>query len=286
MTISEAKQSIVESIELLYEKRESGNIASIVMEWITKMNKTDMLLNKTVLLVPDQIKKINDFTNRLKLGEPMQYILGEAWFMGNRFKVSKDTLIPRPETEELVAWVLEDLKQIDFSQISLIDIGTGSGCIPISIKAKNPPVNIVAVDISNKAIKIAEENAAKLNCSIQFKVLDFLDESTWTKLEPVHIIVSNPPYIKELEKSAMHQNVVNFEPHQALFVPDNDALIFYRKILQFSKSHLLPGGSIYLEINESLGNEVVSLFSSSYELVELKKDIFEKDRMVKIQKPN
>ncbi len=286
MTISEAKQSIVESVELLYEKREAGNIASIVMEWITKMNKTDMLLNKRVLLLPDQIKKVNDFSKRLILGEPMQYIVGEAWFMSNRFKVSKDTLIPRPETEELVAWVLEDLKQIHFSHINLIDIGTGSGCIPISIKARAPSVNIVAVDISNNAIEIAKENATQLNCTIHFKVLDFLDESTWANLAPVHIIVSNPPYIKELEKSAMHQNVVDFEPHQALFVPNDDALIFYRKILRFSLSHLMPGGSIYLEINEALGKEVLALFSTNYELIELKKDIFGKDRMVKIKKTN
>ncbi len=285
MTISEAKQSIINSILLHYDKREATNIASMLMEWITKMNKTEMLLNKTVLLLPEQINTVNEFSKRLILGEPMQYIVGEAWFMGNPFKVSKDTLIPRPETEELVAWVLEDLQQLNLTPIHLIDIGTGSGCIPISIKAKAPSVNIVAVDISMNAIAIAEENATQLNCSIQFKVLDFLDESTWDNLELTNIIISNPPYIKELEKSTMHQNVVDFEPHQALFVPNDDALIFYRKIVQFSLSHLLPGGSIYLEINEALGKEVVALFSSSYATVELKKDLFGKDRMVKIKKP-
>ena len=286
MTISEAKQHIISSILLLYDKREASTIASIVMEWITKMNKTDTLLNKRVLLLPDQIKKVNDFSKRLSRGEPMQYILEEAWFMGNLFKVTKDTLIPRPETEELVGWVLEELLQNDLSLVNLIDIGTGSGCIPISIKAKAPSVNIVAIDISKNAIDIAKENAIQLHTSIQFKVLDFLNESSWANLDPVHIIVSNPPYIKEIEKSVMHQNVVNFEPHQALFVPDTDALIFYQKILQFSQSHLLPGGSIYIEINETLGKEVVALFLSIYELVELKKDIFGKDRMVKIKKTN
>ncbi|TAH14008.1 MAG: peptide chain release factor N(5)-glutamine methyltransferase [Sphingobacteriia bacterium] len=286
MTISEAKQSIINSILLHYDKREAANIASMLMEWITKMNKTDMLLNKSVLLHPDQINNVNDFSKRLILGEPMQYIIGEAWFMSNRFKVSKGTLIPRPETEELVAWVLEDIQQLNLSDIHLIDIGTGSGCIPISIKAKAPSVNIVAIDISNNAIAIAEENAAQLDCSIQFKMLDFLDETTWANIEPAHIIVSNPPYIKELEKSSMHQNVVDFEPHQALFVPNDDALIFYRAIVRFSQTHLLPGGTIYLEINDALGKEVVALFSSSYASVELRKDIFEKDRMVKIKKPN
>ncbi|MEI6264447.1 MAG: peptide chain release factor N(5)-glutamine methyltransferase [Sphingobacteriia bacterium] len=286
MTISEAKQSIINSILLHYDKREASNIASMLMEWITKMNKTDLLLNKNVLLLPDQINNINDFSKRLIIGEPIQYIIGEAWFMSNRYKVSKDTLIPRPETEELVAWVLEELQQHNLNHIHLIDIGTGSGCIPISIKVKAPSVNMVAIDISNHTIAIAEENAKQLNCSIQFKVLDFLDESTWSNLEPAHIIVSNPPYIKESEKSAMHQNVVDFEPHNALFVPNDDALIFYRAILRFSQSHLLPGGSIYLEINEALGKEVVALFSSSYPSVELKKDIFGKDRMVKIKKSN
>ncbi len=286
MTISEAKQSIINSILLHYDKREATNIASMLMEWITKMNKTEMLLNKTVLLLPEQINTVNEFSKRLILGEPMQYIVGEAWFMGNPFKVSKDTLIPRPETEELVAWVLQDLQQLNLNNIKLIDIGTGSGCIPISIKVKVPSSNIVAVDISKNAIAIAEENATQLNCPIQFRVLDFLDESTWINLEPTNIIISNPPYIKELEKSTMHQNVVDFEPHQALFVPNDDALIFFRAILRFSQSHLLPGGSIYLEINEALGKEVVALFSSYYTSVELKKDIFGKDRMVKIKKPN
>ena len=286
MTILEGKQFIIDSILNLYDHRESTNIASYVIEWITGMNKTDQAINKTILLLPNQIEKIHSFSNRLELGEPMQYILEEAWFMGKRFKVSKDTLIPRPETEELVAWILEDVQHNNNNQLILLDIGTGSGCIPISIKAKASSANIVAVDISNNAIAIAAENATQLNCSIQFKVLDFLDESTWAKLEPVHIIVSNPPYIKEVEKSAMHLNVVNFEPHQALFVPNDDALIFYRKILQFSLSHLLPDGSIYLEINEALGKEVVALFSTKYELIELKKDFFEKDRMVKIKKTN
>jgi release factor glutamine methyltransferase len=284
MTILEGKQFIIDSILDLYDQRESTNIASYIIEWITGMNKTDQAINKTTVLLPNQIGKIHSFSNRLKLGEPMQYIVEEAWFLGNRFKVSKDTLIPRPETEELVVWILEDLKQHTNNQIRLIDIGTGSGCIPISIKAKAPSLNIVAIDISRSAIEIASENAIQLNCSIEFKVFDFLDESTWAKLKPVHIIVSNPPYIKEIEKKSMHQNVLNYEPHQALFVPNNNALIFYQKILQFSLTHLLPGGSIYVEINESLGEEVVSLFSNSYELIELKKDFFGKERMVRIKR--
>jgi release factor glutamine methyltransferase len=284
MTILEGKQLIIDSILHLYEHRESTNIASYVMESITGLNKTEQAINKTIILLPAQIDKLHSYSKRLHLGEPMQYVLEEAWFMGNRFKVSRDTLIPRPETEELVNWILEDVKNHDQDQLSLIDIGTGTGCIPISIQVKQASYQILGIDISKSAIDIATENAYQLSQPVQFKVIDFLDESTWAMLKPVNIIVSNPPYIKEVEKNSMHQNVVNFEPHQALFVPNEDALLFYRKILAFSLSHLLPGGSIYLEINEALGMEVVTLFSTHYEMVELKKDFFGKDRMVRIKK--
>ncbi len=286
MTFLEGKQFIMASIQPLYDKREASNIATFIIEWITGMNKTDQLINKSSLLAPEKKEQLAAIANKLSSGEPMQYVLGEAWFMGNRFKVNKDTLIPRPETEELVAWILEDLVQLSDEVISLIDIGTGSGCIPISLHLKKPKMNILAIDISKEAILIATENSRQLNSSIHFEVIDFLDASNWDKIKPVQLIVSNPPYIREIEKISMHQNVVNFEPHQALFVPNDDALLFYRKILQFSKSHLLPGGSIYIEINEAHGNEVVSLFCSSYESLELKKDIFGKDRMMRIKKPN
>jgi release factor glutamine methyltransferase len=284
MTMLEGKQFIIDSILHLYDHRESTNIASYMMEWITGLNKTDQAINKQMLLLPNQSEMVQSFSKRLEQGEPMQYVLEEAWFMGNRFKVSKNTLIPRPETEELVTWILQDLKNQHQDQLSVIDIGTGTGCIPISIKNKQTKFQILGIDISEKAIAIAAENAIQLNQPVQFKVIDFLDESTWAMLKPVNIIVSNPPYIKEVEKNSMHQNVVNFEPHQALFVSDNDALIFYRKIMRFSLTHLLPGGLIYLEINEALGKEVVALFSTDYELIELKKDFFGKDRMVRIKK--
>jgi release factor glutamine methyltransferase len=286
MTILEGKQFTIQSILNLYDLRESTNIASYMIESITGMNKTDQAINKQKLLLPNQIEKIQAYSKRLKQGEPMQYVLEEAWFLGNRFKVNKDTLIPRPETEELVEWVLEDLKKNHQDQICLIDIGTGSGCIPISIGLKHSVLQILAIDISKNALSVAQENAIELNQSVQFEEIDFLDESKWARLKPVNIIVSNPPYIKEAEKNSMHQNVVNFEPHQALFVPDEDGLLFYRKIVQFSQTHLLPGGLIYLEINEALGKEVVALFSTLYASVELKKDIFGKDRMVRIRKNN
>jgi release factor glutamine methyltransferase len=286
MTILEGKQFTIQSILTLYDLRESTNIASYVIESITGMNKTDQAINKQMLLLPNQIEKIESFSKRLEQGEPMQYVLEEAWFLGNRFKVNKDTLIPRPETEELVEWVLEDLKKNDQDQICLMDIGTGSGCIPISIGLKQSVLEILAIDISKNALSVAQENAIQLNQSVQFEELDFLDESNWIRLKPVNIIVSNPPYIKEAEEKFMHQNVVNFEPHQALFVPDEDGLLFYRKIVQFSQTHLLPGGLIYLEINEALGKEVVALFSTLYTSVELKKDVFGKDRMVRIKKNN
>ena len=284
MTFLEGKQFILQSILHHYDQRESTNIAGFVMEWITGMSKIDFAINKSSILLPHQIDMVYSFSKRLEQGEPMQYVLEEAWFMGNRFKVSKDTLIPRPETEELVTWILQDLHNNENQLLHLIDIGTGSGCIPISIQLKYNNAAILAIDISRNALAIAQENALMHKQRVEFKELDFLDETAWVELKPVNIIVSNPPYIKELEKNAMHRNVLNFEPHQALFVPDEDALLFYRKIMLFSKSHLLSGGLIYLEINETLSEELVTLFLSDYELVELKKDIYGKDRMLRIKK--
>ena len=200
------------------------------------------------------------------------------------FYVNEHTLIPRPETEELVDWIIQSTLLFKNKKIRVLDIGTGSGCIPIYLKTKVPFLQIQSIDISAKALAVAKLNAEKLNTSIDFKEIDFLDEPTWSNISQVDIIISNPPYIKESDKEFMHKNVVAFEPHAALFVPNNDVLIFYKAINKFSKTHLKPYGSIFMEINEALGKEVVDLFTEAGASVELKKDMLGKDRMIKVQK--
>ncbi len=280
MTIATAKKNIINATLCLYEERESAHIAILLIEWITGFSRTDQLLNRDTVLTTDQQNNIQIGIGRLTKAEPIQYIIGKAWFMGMPFAVDSSTLIPRPETEELVTWVLADLAQ---QRPRILEIGTGTGCIPISLKLKQADAQLTAIDISATALATARNNALALDARIDFMQLDFLEECNWMQLDHYDIIVSNPPYIRLQEKEKMHQNVVDFEPHLALFVPDHDPLIFYRKIHSFAQQHLAKNGSIYLEINEALAAEVVSVFYNEYE-VACRKDLQGKDRMVKALK--
>ncbi len=280
MTIATAKKNIISATLSLYEERESANIAILLIEWITGWSRTNQLLNRDTTLTADQQISINAAIERLTTGEPIQYIIGKAWFMGMPFEVNSSTLIPRPETEELVSWVLTDLVQ---QRPRILDIGTGTGCIPISLKLKQADAQLTAIDISATALATARNNALALEARVDFLQLDFLEESDWTLLGQYNIIVSNPPYIRLQEKEDMHKNVVGFEPHLALFVPDHDPLIFYRKIHAFAQQHLANNGSIYLEINEALATEVMNLFGNGY-TVACKQDLQGKNRMVRALK--
>jgi release factor glutamine methyltransferase len=196
-----------------------------------------------------------------------------------KFKVNKHVLIPRPETEELVEQLIKDRKS-KLTDPAILDIGTGSGCIPIAIKKNLPASKLTAVDISKGALELAKENAVLHNAAINFILLDFLDESNWSSLPLFDIIISNPPYIPILEKEKLAKNVTDFEPHLALFVPNNSPLLFYKKIAAFGREHLLPNGKIYLETHEDYTKETAVLFRGHYQTVMTKKDIYGKERMV------
>jgi release factor glutamine methyltransferase len=280
MLIELAYQQLLQKLETLYEKREASNIANWVIEHITGLKRMDRLLQKDKLLSVEQTEKLATKTDQLLNSEPVQYVLGEAWFAGNKFYVDPAVLIPRPETEELLEWIKADHAINPYHQI--LDIGTGSGCIPITLKLRKPFASVLSIDISSEALIIAKKNAASLNANINLMQIDFLKESNWTTLPLFDCIVSNPPYIKESERSSMSKHVTDFEPSLALFVPDNDALIFYRKIAEFGTTHLEKNGAIYLEINQALGNEVISLFQQFGYATELRKDLMANDRMVKV----
>jgi release factor glutamine methyltransferase len=254
------------------------------MEHVTGKNKTDRIIHKTIALSNEQLLSIEIFTQQLLLHTPLQYVLNEAWFAGMQFFVNENVLIPRPETEELVEWVCTDVQQNSnaaSNKLKVLEIGAGSGCISISLYKKMKEPFITALDVSEAVLDIAKRNALTNDAEINFIQFDFLEESQWKTLPVFDLIVSNPPYIKTSESSTMHQNVLGFEPHLALFVPDNDALLFYRKIALFGKDHLQKNGLIYVEINEALGNETAELFTSNNYTIELKKDLQGKDRMLK-----
>ena len=282
MTLNEARTVLTKELSTIYDNDELKNIIDLVLEYITNMSRMEQVKSKMAYLTCTQLENLDIITERLKHNEPVQYVLGQAWFAGMKFKVNKNVLIPRPETEELVDWVIKESQQSNVKSQNILDVGTGSGCIPITLKKNLPEVNLSAIEVCSEALFTATENAIEHTAEVDFILLDFLDEEKWTELGQFDIIVSNPPYIKQSEKDIMHIRVKEFEPHLALFVPDTDALLFYRKLSDFSLKHLKPGGSLFLEINEALGDTVVSLFrSAGFINIELKKDLQGKDRMVK-----
>jgi release factor glutamine methyltransferase len=286
MTLNEARTVLTKELKNVYESDELRNIIELVIEHITNMSRAEQVKNKVPYLTCTQLEDLDAITERLKKNEPVQYVLGEAWFAGMKFKVNKNVLIPRPETEELVDWIVKESQKSnpesfrDKSQ-NIIDIGTGSGCIPITLKHQLPEANVSAIDVCSEALFNATENAIKLNTEVDFTLLDFLDEEKWNELHQYDIIVSNPPYVKQSEINTIHERVKEFEPHLALFVPDNDPILFYKKLSDFSMKHLNAGGKLFVEINEALGEAVSNLFRSAGFLnVDLKKDMQGKDRMV------
>jgi release factor glutamine methyltransferase len=284
MTLNEARTVLTKELKNVYEPDELRNIIELLIEHITSMSRAEQVKNKVPYLTCTQLENLDAITERLKKNEPVQYVLGEAWFTGMKFKVNKNVLIPRPETEELVDWIVKVINaqySMDNIQCSIMDIGTGSGCIPITLKKKLPLATVSATDVCSEALSTATENAVELNAEINFALLDFLDEEKWKEHGQYDIIVSNPPYVKQSEIAAMHDRVKDFEPHLALFVPDNDPLLFYKKLSDFSMKHLNAGGKLFVEINEALGEAVSNLFrSAGFVNVELKKDMQGKDRMV------
>ncbi|HMK20522.1 MAG TPA: peptide chain release factor N(5)-glutamine methyltransferase [Chitinophagaceae bacterium] len=282
MTLNEARTVLTKELKNVYESDELRNIIELVIEHITNMSRAEQLKNKVPYLTCTQLEDLDGITERLKKNEPVQYVLGEAWFAGMKFKVNKNVLIPRPETEELVDWIVREAVSYELRAMSILDIGTGSGCIPITLKKKLQEANVSAIDVCSEVLFTATENAVALNAEVNFVLLDFLDEEKWKELAQYDIIASNPPYVKQSEINTMHERVKEFEPHLALFVPDEDALLFYKKLSDFSLKHLKPGGSLYVEINEVLGEQVVNTFHSvGFTNIELRKDMQEKERMIK-----
>jgi len=262
----------------LYPDTEIKSFSNLIIEKVSGFSRTEIIVNKNTLFSVEQRHVIENFIEKLKEYVPIQYILGETEFFGLPFHVNESVLIPRPETEELVDWIRNENDRN--ANPGILDIGTGSGCIAISLKHEFTNATVDAFDISEKALETAQNNATLNKLEVTFSKVDILNtpemEQKWD------IIVSNPPYVTELEKSEISPNVLDYEPHLALFVPDNDPLLFYRCIAIFAQQHLKPRGKLYFEINRQFGKATVDLLTAmGFGNVELRKDISGNDRMVR-----
>lgn len=273
----------------LYESDEAKTLFSLAAEQVLAMSPSRLMMKKDAAVSFINMQKLLSILNDLQIGKPIQHILEEAHFYGLVFKVNENVLIPRPETEELVEWIIS-VCSTQFSvdsfespkKLSILDIGTGSGCIPITLKKHLPNTQIATLDVSADAIAVAKQNAKQIDVEINFITADIL---TFQSEEKFDIIVSNPPYIRDLEKIEMHNNVLLHEPHLALFVSNENPLVFYKAIAEFAKTNLKPNGQLFFEINEYLGKETVNMLDSKgFKNIELRNDMQGKDRMVRAER--
>ena len=280
MTIQDARAYLQLQLTAVYENREAANITDWVLESLTGLSKSARLVRQQEQLTTDQKALLDQHLPDLLRHRPVQYVLGESWFHGLRLYVNENVLIPRPETEELVDWIISEHQQQQ--QLRILDIGTGSGCIPIALKLALPQATVYSCDVSAGALEVAKQNAADLEADIHFIQQNILDASLWEQLPEVDLIVSNPPYIPEHNKETMHANVLEHEPHLALFVSNGDPLTFYRAIAELSVIKLKDDGAVYAEIHEDLGAATLALFQEKgFGRVTLRHDMQEKDRMIR-----
>jgi release factor glutamine methyltransferase len=278
------KNRFINELANIYPAGESESIFHFIIEHVFGIKKHDLLLNPAISLSDKELVKLDNCLKRLKQNEPVQYIVGKTFFYGIEFLVNNNVLIPRPETEELVSWVLETVKFKNLADTSILDIGTGSGCIAVALKKHLPFSGVYAWDVSEGSVEVAKQNAIQNNVFVNIEVKNILTVNELYSCR-FNVIVSNPPYITPSEKHDMHPNVVQYEPHTALFVGNNNALRFYECIAKFASEALKPEGYLFFEINENRGEEVKKLLLlNNYHEVEIKKDINGKPRMVKAQK--
>lgn len=278
MSVKNVYDGFISSLKDIYSISEAAAITDIVFESIAGMDRSAVVSESKKEFPENILNKLHACLKELLLDKPVQYVLGEAWFLNIKLKVAPAVLIPRPETEELALEVIKYCKGNNVK--TLIDIGTGSGCIPIALKKNIPSLTVSAIDISEDALKVATGNSITHHTEITFTCIDFLAEKNWNDLTQFDIIVSNPPYIPIDEKQLMDKNVIAYEPHTALFVANDTALIFYEKIALFGKKHLSKNGKVFLETHKDYTEQVADHFTKNgYNAIVLK-DMFGKNRFV------
>lgn len=278
MRLNDIKQALKKQLADQYESVELGPILSILIEHVTGWDQVQQVIHKDNTISATQQLAFETAATALLAGRPIQYITGTTWFMGEPYNVNEQVLIPRPETEELVDWVIE-YAAIKGKALRILDIGTGSGCIAIALKKALPEAIVSGIDISTGAIKIAAANAAALKADIEWIALDILNTAFLP--DQYDVIVSNPPYIPMQEMKNMELQVTDHEPNIALFVPDEDPLLFYRTIARLAKLHLSTNGQLFFEIHYDQGDAMITLLDEMHFHAELRTDMFGKDRMVR-----
>lgn len=305
--IKDYRVQFIEELSPIYDAVEAESFFYLILEEKQKLKRIDLALNPHLTLSSEEIVLWNSILKQLKQEIPIQYLLGTTSFYGLEFEVNENVLIPRPETEELVEWIIQSWKlevkgqklEEGSQKIKILDIGTGSGCIAVSLAKNIPNAQVFAIDVSEKALATAKKNAFRNQVEVNFIQADILKTDDLQELHTViqslssdhcrlptffDIIVSNPPYVRELEKQEIKKNVLDNEPHLALFVKDNDALVFYRKIAELAQKNLAVDGQLYFEINQYLAKETVDLLEKmNFKNIELRKDIYGNDRMIKAE---
>jgi release factor glutamine methyltransferase len=283
MKIKEYRTEFIQELTSIYDAGEAESFFYLILEEKHQMKRMDLALNPDLTFSDAAIQHWNSILDELRKEIPVQYLLGKTSFYGLEFEVNENVLIPRPETEELVEWVIENQKSKAKSQkLKILDIGTGSGCIAISLAKNIRNATVFAIDISEKALATAKKNAEINGVNVTFLEKNILETEDLD--QQFDIIVSNPPYVRELEKQEIKKNVLDNEPHLALFVEDNDALIFYRKITELARKNLSQNGQLFFEINQYLGAETIDLLEKmNFKNIELCKDIYGNDRMIKAE---
>jgi release factor glutamine methyltransferase len=283
MTISEFRSALKDTLQDFYSNSELDQLAKSLLMSRMNLNSTAYLLASEAEVSDEVLEQLRSDVQRLSMHEPLQYVLGNTSFYGLEIQCNPAALIPRPETEELVDWVLSE---VQLPSCALIDLGTGTGCIPLAIKAKRPSWQVSAIDVSQDALALARTNALSLVLDVHFEGADLLkDFSDLAIKDNFNVVISNPPYIPNADAMSMLPNVLNHEPHLALFVPDSDPLLFYRRIVAFSEQYLEKEGYVFVEIHEGLSDETIQLFhQAGFANIELRKDLQGKPRMIKAQR--
>jgi release factor glutamine methyltransferase len=280
MKIKQYRTQFIQELSGIYDVLEVESFFYLILEEKRNLKQIDLALNPDLTFTDEEIADLSVLVTELKKEIPIQYLLGKTNFYGLDFEVNSNVLIPRPETEELVEWIIkENTRGGKSSTLKILDIGTGSGCIAISLAKNLPHAQVFAIDVSENALATAKRNAEVNGVSVTFLLQNILE--TEDLMQEFDVIVSNPPYVRNLEKEEIKKNVLDYEPHLALFVADNDALIFYRKIAELAQLNLKKNGSLYFEINQYLGKETIELLENlSFKNIELRKDIYDNDRMI------
>ncbi|MFH6946709.1 peptide chain release factor N(5)-glutamine methyltransferase [Flavobacterium sp. FlaQc-52] len=281
MKIKQYRTQFIQELSSFYDAYEAESFFYLILENKHKLRQIDLALNHELVFNPSDFAFWDVILQELKKEVPIQYLLGKTNFYGLDFEVNENVLIPRPETEELVEWIVKENAKTDKTKtLKILDIGTGSGCIAVSLAKNLPNAKVYAIDVSKKALETAKRNAINNKVEVTFLLNDVLE------LEELpydfDIIVSNPPYVRHLEKEEIKKNVLDYEPHLALFVEDHDALIFYKKIATLAQDNLFKNGQLYFEINQYLGKEMIDLLEEmEFKNIELRKDIYDNDRMLR-----